>query len=61
MKRHLRKHLGHKPFKCWLCDFACHRKDGLRSHCYRKHEMTEEAFNEMFGSGRKRTERDPFM
>ncbi len=44
MKRHLKRHLGRKPWKCWMCNFASERKDCLRSHCYRKHEMSEEEF-----------------
>ncbi len=51
MKRHLRIHLGIKNFKCWLCQFSAARKDSLKSHCFRKHKLTETEFQDGFRMG----------
>lgn len=47
MRRHFAIHTGEKKFNCWLCEYASDRKDCLKSHCIRKHEMSEERFCDM--------------
>ena len=50
-KDSLRKHLeiihsGLKPFKCFHCDYKAGKKGQVKSHCVRRHEMTEQEFDE---------------
>ena len=45
LNRHLIKHTNYKPFKCFFCEYKCGRKDALKSHCHRKHEMLGNEFD----------------
>ena len=45
LNRHLLKHTDLRPYKCFYCDYACSRKDALKSHCHRKHEMDGAEFD----------------
>ena len=38
-------HTEHKPYKCFVCDYASNRKESLKVHCTKKHEMSSEEFN----------------
>ncbi len=42
--RHMRTHSGVKPYKCFYCDYATDRKESLKNHCIKRHEMTKEEF-----------------
>ncbi len=44
LRRHLLIHTGETPFNCFHCDYASNRKESLKSHCIRTHEMTPEEF-----------------
>lgn len=44
--RHMRSHTGVKPFACFYCDYATDRKESLKAHCLRKHEMDEKEFKD---------------
>ncbi len=42
--RHMRTHSGVKPYKCFYCEYATDRKESLKNHCIKRHEMTKEEF-----------------
>ena len=44
LKRHMRCHTESKPFKCFYCDYRTNRKESLKTHCIRKHEMEEDEY-----------------
>ena len=44
--RHMRTHSGLKPFACFYCDYATDRKESLKSHCIKRHEMTPKEFKD---------------
>ena len=46
--RHMEdSHSGRRPFKCLMagCDYATNRKESMKSHCLRKHEMSGDEFD----------------
>ncbi len=57
LRRHLLTHAGEKRFACFYCDYRTERKDTLKQHCLKRHEMTvaefkrraEEAFRDVKG------------
>ena len=44
LRRHVLIHTGETPFRCFHCDYATNRRESLKAHCLRHHEMSEEEF-----------------
>uniref|UniRef100_A0A8D8QJJ1 RE1-silencing transcription factor n=1 Tax=Cacopsylla melanoneura TaxID=428564 RepID=A0A8D8QJJ1_9HEMI len=39
MKRHIRTHMGVKPYKCSFCEYSACEKYNLKKHCRIKHNV----------------------
>ena len=45
LRRHVKAtHLQMKPFACWYCAYRASRRFMLKSHCQKKHDITDEEF-----------------
>lgn len=38
MERHIRKHIGDKPYKCTYCEYESSRNDSLKRHVRIRHD-----------------------
>ncbi len=45
LRRHMISHTDETPFSCFYCESQFQRKEQLRGHCIKAHEMTREEFD----------------